>query len=84
MLTQRSKQTGLVQNKGPKTVDQVKYIVSLSHFSICSDLRFQPCVSYDITSATSVRTSVYVHLHMYYVSAITPLCLHDAGASSYA
>lgn len=42
------------------------------------------CVNYDITSATSVRTSVYVDLHMYYVLAITPLCLHDAGASSYA
>ncbi|KAL4868929.1 hypothetical protein BDV12DRAFT_168892 [Aspergillus spectabilis] len=41
-------------------------------------------VSYDITSATFVRTLVYVYLHMYYVSAITPLCLHDAGAPSYA
>ncbi|KAL4861224.1 hypothetical protein BDV12DRAFT_180593 [Aspergillus spectabilis] len=39
---------------------------------------------YDITSATSVRTSVYVYLHMYYVLASTPLCLHDAGAPSYA
>ncbi|KAL4860942.1 hypothetical protein BDV12DRAFT_180929 [Aspergillus spectabilis] len=48
------------------------------------DSTLLPCVSYDISSASSVRTSVYVYLHMYYVSVITPLCLHVAGASSYA